>query len=151
MRVGDFARRSWEKLKEARDDKKVAHPNTWSLPGLIKFAFQAVGKQVRTAFGVDGAKGLLPISGVAAASVRLQRLRLLDFLGAITDRESVVISRHYDATPMRVGFNSAELVDKLAPIARYAIKDTTTGKFKCVPFKETMVRATWSLSKKRCQ
>ncbi len=84
--------------------------------------------------GIDGASNFRAVGGVASATVKMQRAAVEDFFRELEPRSAVVISRGYDATPMRLSFIKSRLRDVLIPLARYVVQNKTTNEWEIVEY-----------------
>lgn len=116
---------------------------TWSHDGLCKLAWKQVGgygRCVRGRAGVgESRRGLDAIAIMAAAFQILTERRLQAFLDSL-DSESLHLSRHFDATPVLLGYGSLQA--ELQSFARYLVPDESD------PRKNKSVD--WETFKKHC-
>ena len=101
------------------------HPNQWTTEGVLRVAFQSLGAFGAQRCGVGGShNGLEALSGVSSAALSAQSMAWGKFVHEHCQGGSIVVNRHYDATPMRVEFGCPEMRNKLAPFARYFLPVT---------------------------
>eukprot|EP00974_Lingulodinium_polyedra_P051306 4934647-Lingulodinium_polyedra.AAC.1 len=108
--------------------------NIFNPEGVLRFAFRSLGAGPAEREGIDGThKALALLSAVASAAMRAQASAVRSTFAAFSgdhDSGALVISRHYDGTPLRLRFGC--LQEQVHPHARYLIQDGQT--WKAVPF-----------------
>ena len=140
-------RQAWNALHGLRAGDRIAisnnerkqcegvpvHSNRWDIDGLLRLAFKSVGKDSTVRVGVGGTThSAAAIASVAGIATSAQTQRMQAALSSLGPGAGLVITRHYDTTPMRLRFGS--FYSTLAPHARYLVPDPMrAGKWKAVP------------------
>jgi hypothetical protein len=136
LRAGDLAI-----PMDADEDRNVKsrHCNENLPGGVMRTAWQGLGKGLVARAGVDGTHDLLSMQcGLSSACSKAQARELTRLFARMSDQPDafggIVIGRHYDTTPFHVQFN--RLHEQLHPHARYMVKAKTDNgqeRWKLVP------------------
>lgn len=126
LREGDTVGEPGEEAHAGRGRR-----NRWTIHGLLRIAFQAVGRVANLRAGLDGAHGTLrAVSGVACAAMLAQAREVRAHMARVTRPGAAhVIGRYYDATPLRVRFSQPHLRTTLMHLARHFARNEATGKW----------------------
>jgi hypothetical protein len=116
------------------DDFSI-HPNQYNTPSILVLAWKQIGKNKVLRSGIDGIhRALTILVAVANAIDEMQSIWMRDETEDVRTRgDSLVITRYYDCTPVRLRFG--RLQDQVMPHARYPLLNAE-GKWKSVPFQE---------------
>lgn len=128
LRIGDHVGQS--------QGSDLKHPNSWSIRGVLRAAWQQVGRAGFTRHGTEGSHKSLQIVSTVAGVVRHRQQEFLRQEMDKIGRAAPVFTRMYDCTPTR--FHFGQLQPMLAPMARYLVKDGLH--WKPVPCEEFMRR-----------
>ena len=126
LRSGDRIVNSEEAKLRKESKLPTPHPNQWTLPGMIRTAFRAIGhsSMPRGASGVGETHDGLASMSVTARIFELAQLESVSSFRAAVEAgqvRSLVVSCHYDATPVLVKFGA--LHEDLWAHARYLHRD----------------------------
>ena len=127
LRVGDCMK---------ADDKGSAHPNTYMPESVLRHAWQIVGRSTHLRGVVDGSHRGLEMLAVSSASAWLSQC---DYVKEKVDLIKLhqwcpFLQRNYDASRNRMAMG--RLQSRIAPHARYCVRDTKDGPWKIVGFEE---------------
>ena len=136
LRHGDRAQRP------AGGDQQWTHPNTYTIPGLIRSGFANVGMHVRSIQGeatVTCSRRLLEsLCTVASVAQALMQQGAAKLRSQLDGFKSLVLNRFYDSTPMFLRFGRFE--SKLSTQARYLkpVEPVAGGyvRWKTIPYEE---------------
>ena len=150
QRLWEVAVSDAQTLKKAWDDRQLrfgdcvgpdeaayaSHPDTWLPSAVVKLAFRSLrGKLDR-----EGTRGQHRPLDVVAAVAGAMELHRCEWMRAQVEHIKRIkacgfLIKHYDCTPMRLAFGGLQA--KLAPLARYSIKDDAAPNgWKTVSFEE---------------
>lgn len=117
----------------------LGNAETWTHEGLVKVGWREVGRHGRTtigdAAGVGETRRGIDAVAILASTVDIMTQRSLSqFVDDLPQNGHLHINRHFDATPLIMGFGLLE--PTLRPSARYCVKDESTAKWTTVPWSE---------------
>eukprot|EP00973_Karenia_brevis_P089511 12398106-Karenia_brevis.AAC.1 len=128
--------REGDRLASGLSGQAGNRSNQTRVSGILRVAWQSVGKNVVERVGIAGTTRAHPIVATTCAVINScqEGLMQAEMQTAQDSGQVPVVLRWYDATPFQVRFG--QLQEQVMPHARYPVIDLQTKRWKTVPYSE---------------